>query len=169
MGDIGFSESRKMETGISGVFLQPLAIIPAEGGPVLHMLRSGYALMPEAGAQFGEIYFSQVDTGAVKAWKLHKRQNQLFAVPMGKIRIVLYDGRSCSPSCGQKAVLELGRPDAYFLLSIPACIWYGFAGISAGPALICNYASVAHDPEEAERLPPDSPLIPYSWQTGLKL
>lgn len=163
MGQIDLPESSTLETGISGVFLQPLAIIPAAGGPVLHMLRAGYALMSAGAPPFGEIYFSQVDTGAIKAWKRHKKQNQLFAVPMGKIRIVLYDGRLESSSFGQKAVLELGRPDAYFLLSIPYGIWYGFKGISAAPALICNYASIPHDPDEAERLPADSQEIPYNW------
>lgn len=163
MGELDLPESRKLKTGISGAFLQPLAIIPTAGGPVLHMLRSGYALMPAGSPPFGEIYFSQVDAGAVKAWKCHKRQNQLFAVPMGKIRIVLYDWRPESPSCGQMAVLELGRPDDYFLLSIPAGVWYGFTGISAEPALICNYASMAHDPDETERLPVDSPWFPYNW------
>lgn len=163
MGELDLLESRKLETGISGVFLQPLAILPAAGGPVLHMLRSGYALMPPECEAFGEIYFSQVDVGAVKAWKRHKRQNQLFAVPMGKIRIVLYDGRPDCASHGQLAVIELGRPDDYFLLSIPAGVWYGFTGISAEPALICNYANIAHDPEEAERMAADSPVIPYNW------
>lgn len=154
-------ETEKFVTTIAGVWLQPLGIIQTEGGPVLHMLKQGYALTPES--RYGEIYFSEIFPGCVKAWKRHKRQTQLFAVPAGEIRISLYDTRTDSPTFGNIFSTQLGRPDNYRLLSIPPDVWYGFKAISSISALICNCADLPHDPREAERLPPNSDLIPYSW------
>ena len=84
------------QTCIEGVVLQELQIIATAGGPVLHMLKAGSPLVPDFSCGFGEIYFSEVVPGAVKAWKCHRRQSQLFAVPHGLLQIVLYDGRSAS-------------------------------------------------------------------------
>ena len=72
------------DVGIAGALLQPLKVIPTEGGPVLHMLRPGSPLLPDFSKGFGEIYFSEVLPGHVKAWKRHTRQTQDFAVPSGQ-------------------------------------------------------------------------------------
>ena len=156
-------EAETLATGIAGCFLQPLSIIATPCGPVLHMLNQSYALMPEFPTGFGEIYFSEIYADCVKAWKRHKKQAQLFAVPAGEIRIALYDARPDSSTKSALAVLRLGRPDNYRLLSIPPGIWYGFQCLSPTPALICNCANLAHEPDEAERLAQDSNLIPYKW------
>lgn len=155
--------SEHMPTGIEGAWLWPLKIIPASGGPVLRMLRNEPG-SPGYPAQLGEIYFSEIMPGCVKAWKLHEKQKQQFAVPAGQILIVLCDARTASPTFGQLASLRLGRPDNYNLLVIPPGIWYGFKAMSQTPALICNCADMPHDPAEARRLPMDSERIPYSWE-----
>ncbi|MDR1360501.1 MAG: dTDP-4-dehydrorhamnose 3,5-epimerase, partial [Deltaproteobacteria bacterium] len=82
--------------GIEGVLLADLAEIPAAGGPVLHMVRRDSPLF----SGFGEIYFSLVEPGAVKAWKRHLRQTQLFAVPHGLMEVLVHDARENSPSFG---------------------------------------------------------------------
>lgn len=156
-------EGPVISTGIDGALFQPLKIIAAQGGPVLHMLRAGAPLLPDFSGAFGEIYFSEVEPGSVKAWKRHTRQTQLFAVPVGRLRIVLYDGRSASPSRGALVERRLGRPDDYGLLRIPPLVWYGFMAEGESPALICNCADIPHDPAEGERLPFDAAAIPYRW------
>ena len=153
-------------TGINGALLQPLQIIPTPGGPVLHMLRQGSALLPDFGAGFGEIYFSEVLPRHVKAWKCHCRQTQHFAVPSGLLRIVLYDDRPNSATKGVLCRLLLGRPENYALLRIPTGVWYGFAAVGTAPALICNCADIPHDPHEGQRLPVDTPSIPYCWEAA---
>ncbi len=147
---------------IAGVTVHPLRIVPAEGGPVLHMVRADSPLF----GGFGEVYFSEVLPGRVKAWKLHTRQTQLFAVPSGRLMFALYDNRPDSPSRGTVEELCLGRPDAYALLRIPPGIWYGFAALGTGSALLCNCADMPHDPAESVRREPDSPDIPYVWTTA---
>lgn len=152
-------ENLAIPTDIQDVLIQPLGIVPTQGGPVLHMLKQGYALEPHG--EFGEIYFSEVEQHAVKAWKRHKLQTQRFAVPIGLIKIVLFDDRPSSQSRGNILELILGRPDHYNLLLIPPMVWYGFKGMEQ--ALICNYADVPHAPDEAEKMAMDASLIPYVW------
>jgi dTDP-4-dehydrorhamnose 3,5-epimerase len=152
------------DTGIDGALFLPLRVIPANGGPVLHFLRQGSPLLPDFTRGFGEVYFSEAEPGAIKAWKRHRLQTQLFAVPGGRAKIVLYDGRKNSPTTGNIVECLLGRPDHYGLLRIPCGVWYGFAALGRRPALICNCADIPHDPAEGERLPPDAPAIPYAWR-----
>lgn len=111
--------------------------------------------------RFGECYFSEVVPGAIKAWKRHNAQTQQLAVPIGRIRMVIYDDRAGSISRGQLQVLELGRPDAYVRVRIPPGLWYGFACIGQTSALLVNCADLPHDPAESELRSVHDPAIPY--------
>jgi len=144
---------------LDGVIISELRQIPDARGSVLHMLRADD---PEF-TKFGECYFSEVLPGAVKAWKRHRGQSQLFAVPVGRIRLAIYDDREGSRTRGHLQTIELGRPDAYFRLRIPPGLWYGFACISDTPALLANCADVPHDPAEGEQRASTDPEIPYRW------
>ena len=144
---------------ISGVKIIPLKQIKDERGTVLHMMRCDSSDF----TRFGECYFSEVRPGAVKAWKLHHAQTQNLTVPVGRIRLVIYDGREESLTQGRVQVLELGRPDAYLRLRIPPGLWYGFTCISDTPALLANCPDLPHDPAESEVRTVKDPLIPYSW------
>ena len=147
---------------IDGVLVIPLRELTDERGSVLHMLRSDASEF----VRFGECYFSEVLPGAIKAWKRHRAQTQNLAVPVGRIRLVIYDDRERSTTLGQVQVLELGRPDAYVRLRIPPGLWYGFSCISATPALLANCADLPHDPTEGEVRGVNDPAIPYSWVVG---
>lgn len=147
--------------GVSGVRVRPLRIFEDERGAVLHMLRSD---SPEFD-HFGEIYFSEVRPGVVKAWKRHLRMTQRFAVPAGRMRLVIHDDRQGSATTGATMTIELGRPDAYVLVTVPPLVWYGFAALGDQPALMANCSNLPHDPAEAEQLDPVAAAgrIPYVW------
>lgn len=144
---------------INGVAVEPLRQIEDSRGAVLHMLRCD----SPGFTGFGEIYFSLVYQNIVKAWKRHKVMTQHFAVPVGQIRLVLYDDRPFSPSQGQINEYLLSRPDHYHLVRIPPLVWYGFQGLAATPSLVANLTDLPHDPQEVEHLPVNSPYIPYIW------
>ena len=145
-------------SAIDGVSLMPLTRIPDERGAVLHMLRAD---APQF-SRFGEIYFSLVNPGAVKAWRTHRRATANYAVPVGAIRLVLFDGRTTSRTLGQVIERVIGESD-YCLVTIPPGVWSGFRGESAGPALVANCTTEPHDPLEVERLHADAGEIPYRW------
>lgn len=146
---------------IDGVEVTELRQIADARGAVLHMLRCD---APDF-TRFGECYFSEVQPGAIKAWKRHRVQTQNLAVPIGRIRLVIYDDRAGSGSRGSVRTMELGRPDAYVRVRISPGLWYGFVCISKIPALVSNCADFPHDPAEGELLPNDDPSIPYDWAT----
>ena len=145
---------------IEGVIVQPLKQIADNRGSVLHMMRRDSELFK----QFGEVYFSEIHPGKVKAWKRHKNKTQNLTVPLNKIRLVIYDNRPSSSTHGKIEEYELGRPDHYCLVHIPPMLWYGFQAFSDETALIVNCADLPHYPEDTESLPADSSQIPYQWK-----
>ena len=148
-----------MPSAIKDVEWQALSVILTNGGPVMHMMRPSSPLFGE----IGEVYFSEVQPGCVKAWKCHTHQTQRFAVPVGVLKIVLYDDRPESPTRGAIMEIRLGRPDRYALLRIPPRVWYGFTAEGSVPAVICNCPDIPHDPTEGLRKDVDSQDIPYQW------
>lgn len=148
---------------IEGVELTDLRVIADQRGAVLHMIR----VDAPGFTRFGELYFSEVLPGSVKAWKRHLRQTQRFAVPVGRIRLVIYDDRPGSSTLGRLQVIVLGRPDLYKRVKIPPLLWYGFACCGSQVALLANCADMPHDPKESEtRLVTDGPVT-YCWEDSL--
>jgi dTDP-4-dehydrorhamnose 3,5-epimerase len=67
---------------IVGVLVKPLRRIPDERGTIFHMLRRDDPEFEE----FGEIYFSMIYPGAIKAWHIHEKMTLNYAVPVGMNR-----------------------------------------------------------------------------------
>lgn len=145
---------------ISGVIKTPLKQFEDHRGKVMHMLRCDAPHFRE----FGEVYFSWVSPGAIKAWKLHKELTINFAVPVGAIKLVLYDDRSNSSTYGILSEFDMGDFD-YYLLTIPNNIWYGFRSLDDKAAMVVNCATLPHSPSESRTKELNDPSIPYSWET----
>ena len=145
-------------SSIDGVILTPLKVINVPGGDVLHGMKSidpGYV-------GFGEAYFSTVDLGVVKAWKRHQKMTLNLIVPVGKIRIVIYDERQCSESYKQYQVIILSKDSNYCRLTIPPMVWMGFQGMDKNTNILLNIADIEHSPEEADRK--DINEINFDWE-----
>lgn len=143
---------------IDGVRLTPLRQISDARGSLMHMLREDDPYFE----RFGEIYFSWVNPGAVKAWRLHRIMVRNYAVPVGVVKVVLYDPRPRSPTAFEIMEVILD-PEHYSLLTIPPGLWSGFQGIGKAASMIANCTSVPHDPNEVERRDPTTRDIPYVW------
>lgn len=144
---------------IEGVIVTPLRQIFDERGKVMHMLREDSAVF----TRFGEIYFSCVYPGAVKAWHLHKRMTLNYAVIFGEVKFVLYDDRPGSSTRGQVQEFFLS-PENYCLVTVPPLLWNGFKGVRDKPAILANCATLPHDDSEIERRAPADSSFPYDWQ-----
>lgn len=143
---------------INGVIITPLKQICDERGKVMHMLRKD----SEVFQSFGEIYFSSVYPGSIKAWHIHKVMTLNYAVVCGNIKLVLFDDRENSSTKGETQEIFLGT-DNYCLVTIPPLVWNGFKGIGNVTAIVANCASIPHDPKEIERLDPADHRISYNW------
>ena len=139
---------------IKDIVLTHLDVIDTPGGNVMHGIKetsAGYA-------GFGEAYFSQVDKGAIKAWKRHKKMTLNLMVPVGKIKFVLFDDREVSNTQFQEVIIS---KDNYCRLTLPPMVWMGFQGLSNGRSMLLNIANIEHDPSEVERL--EIEKINYDW------
>ena len=153
-------DSIKESDEIEGVIIKPLRQIADNRGVVLHMMRNDSELYEK----FGEVYFSEILPGVVKAWKMQTEKTQNLAVPVNKIRLVIYDSRPNSITHGKIKEYKIGRPDYYNLIHIPPMLWYGFQSIDGRPALVANCTNYPHNPEDIKSLPCDSDQIPYQWK-----
>ena len=130
----------------------PLKRISVPGGDVLHAIKA-----TDAGYhQFGEAYFSTVESGAVKAWKLHRRMTLNLVVPVGEVLFVFYT------EDGNARCEEIIGASNYVRLTVPPGLWFGFQGLAAPYSLILNVADIPHDPNEVERKSLHE--IEYQWK-----
>lgn len=143
---------------IEGVSIVPLRQIPDERGKVMHMLRCD----APGFRQFGEIYFSCVYPGAIKAWHFHKEMTLNYAVVHGMIKMVLFDDRESSPTRNQLQELFIGESN-YCLVTVPPRVWNGFKGIGEKTAIVANCATLPYSDTEIERMDPFTAKIPYKW------
>ena len=143
---------------IHGVKIIPLKQIVDERGKIMHMLK---ATDPHF-MTFGEIYFSCAWPGTIKAWHVHKSMTLHNAVISGRAKLVLYDGRADSPTCGQLQEIFLGE-DNYCLVQIPPGITNGYKAYGDMLVIMANCATEPHDPNEILHLDPLTSDIPYDW------
>lgn len=124
---------------IKGVKITPLKVFSDDRGSVKHMIKSTDSIF----TQFGEIYFSEVLPGKVKAWGRRKTAIRHYAVIEGTIRLVLYDGN-------EKQELIVGE-DNYCLVSIPPGVWSGFKALKNKKAIVADLTDLPYDPEDVEK------------------
>lgn len=147
-------------TNINGLKISKLKQISDDRGAVYHYLKSTDVNYKG----FGEAYYSKINPGVVKGWKLHYRFCQNFCVPIGAVKIVVFDNRDESSTKGVFDEIILDDSMNYCLLSMPPGLWYSFKCISENFALLANIIDQYHDPLESVTLPLINTTIPYGWQ-----
>jgi dTDP-4-dehydrorhamnose 3,5-epimerase len=147
---------------IEGVSIWPLKKIHDERGSVMHMLRCDSHFFEK----FGEIYFSTLNKGVVKAWKYHNLMTQNITIPYGLIKLVIFDDRESSKTFGAIEELVIGQSQ-YSLVTIPPKLWYGFQNISSGHSIIANCTTIPYNEKEVIRCSIEDSIISYHWKTKI--
>ena len=158
---------RENDKLIDGVEINELKHFVDDRGAVMRMMRRDDPFFK----MFGEVYFSIVRSGAVKAWHLHKSMTLNYACIFGQITLVIYDAREKSPTYGTFNTIHLeGYPTfrAYSLVKIPSGVWNGFRVVewttgTMNVSIIANCATEIHDPEEIVRIAPANFPVHYDW------
>ncbi len=143
---------------IEGVLIHPLKQIPDERGKIMHMLREDDPHFEH----FGEIYFSNVYPGVVKAWHYHTEMTLNYAVIYGTIKLVLFDDRQESSTRNELMELFIGEGN-YVLVKVPPKVWNGFKGVGLTHSIVANCSTIPHRPDEILRMDPFENHIPYKW------
>jgi dTDP-4-dehydrorhamnose 3,5-epimerase len=154
-----------MSEKIDGVWVKPLRVIPDERGRLFEILRND----DDGFVRFGQVYVSTTYPGVVKAWHLHKVQEDNFCCVKGMVKLVLYDGREGSPTTGAVAEFFIGEHNQS-LIRVPAGVHHGWKCISEEESVVVNIPTEPYHPESPDeyRVPWDSPEVPYSWDIIFK-
>ena len=145
---------------ISGVKKKILKVHPDERGRLMEILRRDDGLFQN----FGQVYLTTTYPGVVKAWHKHEKQSDNIVCVAGMIKMVLYDGRSGSPTYKEINEFFLGVHHP-LLVHVPAGIYHGWKCLSQEEALVINVPTEMYDhahPDE-QRLDPHKSEIPYDW------
>ncbi len=145
---------------IHGVQTKILRVLPDERGRLMEILRLDDALFEK----FGQVYLTTTYPGVIKAWHYHKKQNDNITAIKGMLKLVLYDGRSTSPTNGEINEFFIGEHKP-MLVHVPKNIYHGWKCIGQDEALVINCVTEVFDyqnPDE-HRLPFNSKDIPYDW------
>jgi len=144
MGDIGLKD----------ILTTPLKRISVEGGDVMHALKKS----DNGFNGFGEVYFSWVEQGAIKAWKCHQHMTLNLVVPLGEVSFVFH----IKDQEKYFRTENIGE-ERYARLTVPPGIWFGFQGKASGKSLLMNVADLKHDPDEVFHKPASD--FSYKWDT----
>lgn len=132
---------------IQGVSLHPLKHIVLPKGDIYHDMKS----TDQGFAGFGEAYFSEIESGAIKGWKRHNRMTLNLVVPVGIITFVIYDDRKNSPTEGKFEEITLSPKLNYQRLTVEPGLWMAFKGSDKSTSMLLNIIPEPHDPLEADK------------------
>ena len=137
---------------LDDILITPLKRIPTVGGDVMHGLKKS----DNGFNGFGEVYFSWVEQGAIKAWKCHQHMTLNLVVPVGEVNFVFH-------LTNKKNIFrtEIIGEERYVRLTVPPGIWFGFQGLTSGYSLVMNVIDVEHDPDEVLRK--ETSEFDYDW------
>ena len=112
---------------------------------------------------FGEVYFKKLYQGVINGWHVHETLILNYMCVYGMIKLVLVDMREDSTTQGNIQEIFFGE-DNYCLVHIPPGIANASKGMWAPFSILCNVASIPHDPSlKYLRIDPHSNEIEYDW------
>ena len=148
--------------GIEGVVIKELVTHPDERGFFRELIRSTDPFFSEG---FAQLSHSLMHPGVSKAWHIHKTQVDWWYVPVGVLKVALYDTRADSPTKGVLQEIFMGGDHGYSIVKIPPGVAHGCKAIG-GTAHLIYVTSNIYDTEEEGRIPYDDPEIGYDWVSG---
>ena len=122
--------------------------------------------MRDEAAPIVHVYQVFAESLSVRAWVYHAKQADRLAFTNGAFRIALLDLREDSPTYGNLATLTAGA-ELPIILTIPPFVAHGVQNIGSDMASFVNCPTAVYDRSDPDkyRLPPDSPLITFEWET----
>ena len=137
-------------SGGTGVVFTPKLLIKNPLGNLRHVAKSEL----KENLPFSEIYFSEVKSKTIKAWKFHSQQSQNISVAFGEIRVI------CVRKSSHEIIFELFELNSEALhgvLTIPHGIYYALINVSEEHTILLNVTDLSHDSAENLSLPLEYP------------
>ncbi len=113
---------------------------------------------------FGQSSVTKTYPGVIKAFHWHTQQDDVWYVVDGMARVVLYDQRPESPTCGVTQVVYAGEDNPVVIL-IPAGVAHGYQVLGNKPVILFYHVTAAYDPRhpDEQRIAFDDPGIGFDW------
>jgi dTDP-4-dehydrorhamnose 3,5-epimerase len=114
--------------------------------------------------RFGQSAVTKTYPGVIKAFHWHAGQDDVWYVVDGMARVVLYDRRPDSPTCGLTQVVYAGDENPVAIL-IPAGIAHGYQVLGVKPVILMYHVTQAYNPQapDEQRIAFDDPAIGFDW------
>jgi dTDP-4-dehydrorhamnose 3,5-epimerase len=156
------SSGLRLATGIDGVRLRMLGPLHADHrGSLLEVvdIRQDFWEEPIVYA-----YRFAVRPGRIKGWGMHMLQSDRYLTVSGRLRVVLYDGRTTSATHGRLVEFQF-TDETPGLLLIPSGVWHADQNTGERDAVVMNFPTRAfdHDNPDKYRIDPWSGEIPFDW------
>lgn len=149
---------------IDGVVIQRVPPQEDERGEVVEIWNRTWP-----GLDDSVVHVYQVSTrpGQVRAWTMHKRQDDRLYVSRGRLRFGLYDGREDSPTRGMLSVFTLSDHQRA-MVRIPCGVWHGVQNVGEVDGVFINLPTRPYYYEDPDkyRLPLTNDLIPFDFGDG---
>jgi dTDP-4-dehydrorhamnose 3,5-epimerase len=143
---------------IEGVEIKDLVTHPDERGFFREIIRVTDSFFGEG---FGQLSHSLMYAGVGKAWHIHKTQIDWWYVPIGALKVALYDTRPESPTHGVTMELFMGEAYPECVLKIPPGVAHGCRALTLSHLFYVT--SNTYDPAEEGRIAHDDAEIGYDW------
>jgi dTDP-4-dehydrorhamnose 3,5-epimerase len=150
---------------IAGVNFRPTRPVAHADGHVAEVARTSWGIIEKPIVQ---VHLTTTLAGRVRAWGLHQLGSDRLFVVTGLVKLVVFDGRTASATCGRLAEYTVSEKNPG-LLTIAPNLYHGWKNIGTSDAIIINMPDRMYNYEEPDALdlPWDSEaaarLIPYRW------
>ena len=150
---------------IQGVSVKKLNFVCDERGRLMEILRKDDKIFTD----FGQVYMTTAYPHIVKAWHMHKKQDDFITCIDGMIKLVLFDGRPNSKTFNEIDEFFIGESNP-LLVKVPKNVWHGFKCISDEESIVINVPTKPYNHSEPDefRLPYDTKKINYNWDVKMK-
>lgn len=108
-------------------------------------------------SHFGQSTMSVAYKGTIKAFHYHEKQDDVWFIATGNVKVVMHDLRASSLTKGKTQTLELGENNRKIVL-IPKGIAHGYKVISKEPVALFYHTSKSYNPKS-----PDEKRLPWDF------
>jgi dTDP-4-dehydrorhamnose 3,5-epimerase len=147
---------------IEGVAIKSLVRHIDERGFFQELMRANDDSFKEG---FGQLSYSFVHHGIIKAWHAHKVQSQWTCMLSGTAKVALHDYRKESKTFGVTQEFFVGDNHQPLIYKFPPGVAHGYKCIN-GPMLVVYITSGIYDPLDEVRIAHNDSNIGYDWVKG---
>ena len=110
----------------------------------------------------GQINYSVLFPGVVKAWHRHKKQTDWFCVVLGNAKVALYDEKT-----KKFETHFMGELNPKVIKIVPG-IWHGYTALGGKPCGLVYYMDKKFNPSEPDEERAEWNAFGYNWEVENK-